>query len=138
MGRSGAMRLEHVNLTVTDVDRSTRFYQDLFDFKVRWQGSTGGGTPAVHIGGDSFYLALFETDRAGRAPYDYGAVGVNHFGFVVDDLDEIVRRLDAQDIECHLTADYEPGRRAYFFDPDGHEIEVVEYAGPSDFSPTAA
>jgi catechol 2,3-dioxygenase-like lactoylglutathione lyase family enzyme len=131
------MRLEHVNLTVSDVERAIRFYGDLFDFKVRWRGTLDGGRPAAHVGGENFYLALFETANPGQAPYDYTTVGVNHYGFVVDDLDEVVARLGAHAIECHLMADYEPGRRAYFFDPDGQEVEVVEYAGVTGISPTA-
>jgi catechol 2,3-dioxygenase-like lactoylglutathione lyase family enzyme len=130
------MRLEHVNLTVGDLERAVRFYEDVFDFKVRWRGPIDGGRPAAHIGGDAFYLALFETDAAGRAPYDYTTVGVNHYGFVVDNLDDVLGRLAALGVECHLTADYAPGRRAYFFDPDGQEVEVVEYAGVADTSPT--
>jgi catechol 2,3-dioxygenase-like lactoylglutathione lyase family enzyme len=131
------MRLEHVNLTVSDVERSVKFYGDVFDFKVRWRGTIQGGLPAAHVGGDAFYLALFQTDNRGRAPYDYTTVGVNHYGFVVDDLDEVLNRLESLDVDCHLMADYEPGRRAYFFDPDGQEVEVVEYAGTADISPTA-
>jgi catechol 2,3-dioxygenase-like lactoylglutathione lyase family enzyme len=130
------MWLEHVNLTVSDVERSLKFYGDVFDFKLRWRGTIDGGLPAAHVGGDAFYLALFETDAGGRAPYDYGAVGVNHYGFVVDDLDEVLGRLAGLGIDCHLMGGYEPGRRAYFFDPDGVEVEVVEYAGAADISPT--
>lgn len=131
------MRLEHVNLTVSDVERAIRFYGGLFDLKVRWRGTLDGGRPAAHIGGDAFYLALFQTNASGQAPYDYTTIGVNHYGFVVDDLGDVLGRLDDLGVECHLMADYEPGRRAYFFDPDGIEVEVVEYAGVTDISPTA-
>jgi catechol 2,3-dioxygenase-like lactoylglutathione lyase family enzyme len=133
------MRLEHVNLTVADVDRSVAFYRDLFGFGLRWEGSIGDGRRGAHVGGDAFYLALFEAVAPGRAPYDYGAVGINHFGFVVDDLDAMVDRMAGMGVEYVAVPDYEPGRRVYLFDPDGHEIEVVEYAGvASELSPTAA
>ena len=132
------MRLEHVNLTVSDVERSVAFYRGVFGFGVRWQGTVDEGRPAAHVGGDDFYLALFEARGEGRASIDYGAVGINHFGFVVDDLDALKRRLDELGVHRHLEADYDPGRRSYFLDPDGHEVEIVEYAAAGRVSPTAA
>ena len=134
------MRLEHVNMTVADLDRSVGFYRDLFGFEVRWEGTVNDGrNRAVHVGPESGYLALFEADGPGRAPIDYRAVGHNHFGFVVDDLDAMTARLEEMGVGRHLEADYEPGRRAYFFDPDGYEVELVEYPGAEEgTSPVAA
>ena len=63
----------------------------------------------------------------GRADSDYDRVGLNHFGFVVDDLDESKKRLLALGASPHSEADYEPGRRLYFLDPDGIEVELVQY-----------
>jgi catechol 2,3-dioxygenase-like lactoylglutathione lyase family enzyme len=133
------MRLEHVNLTVSDLDGSVAFYRELLGLKLRWEGSIGDGRRGAHVGGDSFYVALFEAAQPGRAPYDYGAVGINHFGFVVDDLDELIAELASRGLDHVVIDDYEPGRRCYFFDPDGHEIEAVAYAGVlAGTSPTAA
>ncbi len=36
------MFLEHVNLSVTDIDRSRDFYCSLLGFKVRWEGKVSG------------------------------------------------------------------------------------------------
>jgi catechol 2,3-dioxygenase-like lactoylglutathione lyase family enzyme len=133
------MRLEHVNLTVTDVDRSIDFYRDLFGLRLRWKGMLDDTRHGAHVGDDHFYIALFQATGAGTAPYDYGAVGVNHFGLVIDDLDKFVAELEARGLQHWVVDEYGPGRRAYFFDPDGHELEVVEYTGvPRDVSPTAA
>ncbi len=125
------MFLEHVNLTVTDLEASVAFYCRLFDFKVRWEGkATGrkGLVRASHVGDDRVYLALFEAEEPGRAPHDYGSAGVNHFGFVVDDLDEMRRRVAALGIAPHLDFEYDPGEHVYVMDPDGIEIELVRYA----------
>lgn len=123
------MRLEHANLTVTDVDRSAAFYCDLFDASIRWRGPDAAGREAAHVGDDDHYLALFTAgDPGGRALVDYDRPGLNHIGFVVDDLDAMRARVEALGASVHLEADYEPGRRLYFMDPDGNEIELVEYA----------
>ena len=52
---------------------------------------------------------------------------VNHVGIVVDDLDEIEQRVRSVGFEPHMRANYEPGRRFYFHDDTGLEIEVVSY-----------
>jgi len=121
------MFLEHVNLTVSSVDESIDFYRHLFDFEVRWRGTNSSGRPAAHVGNQRHYLALFEAPRSGHADESYDRVGLNHLGFVVEDLEVQRQRLDQLDIKPHLEADYEPGRRLYFRDPDGIEVELVEY-----------
>lgn len=122
------MFLEHVNLTVTDLDRSVAWYCDLLGLHVRWKGPLSDGSRGAHVGDDRCYLALFEVPDGGAAGIDYEATGINHFGFVVDDLDETRRRIDELGATVHLEADYEPGRRVYVCDPDGIEVELVSYA----------
>ena len=120
------MYLEHVNLTVSDLDRSVALYCDLLGLHVRWKGLIDGERLGAHVGDDRCYLALFQASAPGRAEQDYSRPGLNHLGFVVPDLDEARRRLEQLGATVHYEADYEPGRRAYFLDPDGHEVELVE------------
>jgi catechol 2,3-dioxygenase-like lactoylglutathione lyase family enzyme len=124
------MRLEHVNITVSNIDTSFQFYADLFGFEKRWEGMGAGEVGPVrsmHAGNEHTYLAFFEAEREGRRPADYGIAGVNHIGFEVDDLEIYRKRLEELGVRIHLEADYEPGKRIYFHDPDGVEIELVEY-----------
>lgn len=121
------MRIEHANITVTNVNASVAFYQKLFGARVRWQGSTSNGNRAAHIGVEDTYLALFEADNAGKASVGYRTVGFNHLGFQVDDLEAYKAQLNAMGVELKGEEDYDPGRRLYFYDPDGVEIELVEY-----------
>ena len=121
------MFIEHVNLTVSDLDRSIAFYSDLLDLHVRWKGPIDGDRLGAHVGDDRFYLALFQATTDGAVEHDYLKPGINHFGFVVDDLDAARRRVEALGATVHLEADYDPGRRIYFLDPDGHEVELVAY-----------
>ena len=121
------MHLEHVNLSVKDVEKSAAFYCDLLGLHIRWKGELTGGRLAMHVGDDRSYLALFEATLAGRVVQDYSKTGINHFGFVVDDLDAARERLAKLGIEARDPDDYDPGRRLYFDDPDGIEVELVEY-----------
>ncbi|MHC5023127.1 MAG: VOC family protein [Planctomycetota bacterium] len=123
------MFLEHVNLTVSDLDRSVDFYSRLLGLRIRWQRAASEDLPAAaHVGDERHYIAMFQAAPGTSAPSaDYEAVGLNHFGFVVDDLDAARARLLDLGVNPHSEADYEPGRRLYFFDPDGIEVELVEY-----------
>ena len=125
--QANAIRFEHANVTVKDLDQSIDFYRDLLDFEVRWRGTVSRGNRAAHVGNDRFYLALFEASRGGEVDHDYEAPGLNHVGFVVDDLDDKRRRLAKLGVDTHMEGDYEPGRRFYFYDPSGVEVELVEY-----------
>jgi catechol 2,3-dioxygenase-like lactoylglutathione lyase family enzyme len=127
------MFLEHVNLTVSDLDRSIDFYGRLLGLEVRWRRAADGDLPAAaHVGDARHYIAMFEAPgESARSRVDYDTVGLNHFGFVVDDLDAARARLEELGIEPHHDADYEPGRRFYLLDPDGIEVELVEYARAS-------
>ena len=69
------MYLEHVNLTVADLEKSITFYQAAFGYSVRWKGETSGGAPAAHVGDEKTYLALFQASKSSKpskAEPDYG------------------------------------------------------------------
>ena len=58
------MFLEHINMTVSDLDRSVAFYTELLGISIRWQGKTTGGQPAAHIGDDRHYPRALSGQRA--------------------------------------------------------------------------
>ena len=124
--------LEHVNVTVRDPQATAQMLIDLFDWKVRWHGEAMGGTGVTyHVGSDDSYIAVYSGPNGKQTDPDnsYTQVGgLNHIGVVVDDLDATEARVKAAGYEPHSHADYEPGRRFYFHDTDGIEIEVVSYA----------
>lgn len=121
--------LEHVNVTVSDPDRTAATLCDLFGWHVRWQGESTMGGRTVHVGKDDAYLALYSPDRTVSGdPSSYvKRGGLNHIGVTVDDLDGTEKRVIAAGFEPHNHGDYEPGRRFYFDDHDGIEFEVVSY-----------
>lgn len=117
--------LEHVNLTVTDLDRCVKFFQELCGWHVRWRGAAMMGGETVHIGTDTAYLAIY-TNPAASGGHGKGRP-LNHIGLLVDDLsaaEEVVTRFG---FKTWGHEDYEPGRRFYFYDWDGIEYEVVSY-----------
>ena len=122
-------RIEHVNVTVSDPERAARLMEALFGWRVRWQGPARDGGRTIHVGSDDHYVALYTGHGATYTAADF-AKGrpLNHIGVEVDDLDAVEARVTAAGLVPFGHADYEPGRRFYFFDPDGIEYEVVSYA----------
>lgn len=123
-------RLEHVNVTVTDPDATAQVLCGLFGWRLRWQGPGMTTGRTVHVGDDDSYVALFSfgaPDAPTQSNYTTRA-GLNHIGVVVDDLDAVELRVRAAGFVPENHADYEPGRRFYFTESNGVEIEVVSYA----------
>ena len=124
-----AGRLEHINYTVADPDRTAAMLEAVFGWHVRWAGPSIHGGRSVHVGTDDRYVALYSKgDRTARPDNYTTPRGLNHLGILVDDLAAAERRVLAHGIETHSHQTYDPGSRFYFHDADGIEYEVVSYA----------
>lgn len=126
---STTARIEHVNFTVTDPDASAALFIELFGWHIRWSGGAKNDGYTVHVGTEDDYFALYSppSDLTSATDAGYQVNGLNHVALVVDDLDEIERRVRAAGIEPFSFGDYDPGRRFYFLDADGVEFEIVSY-----------
>ncbi len=119
--------VEHVNVTVEDAAHTAAMLCKLFDWRVRWQGDALGDGFSIHVGEKDSYLAVY-TAGPSATKADRGPGVLNHIGVVVDDLDMVEGRVKAAGYTPTMHADYEPGRRFYFTEENGIEIEVVSYA----------
>ena len=121
--------IEHVNVTVSDPARSAKMLIELFDWHIRWNGKAQMGGDTIHVGNERHYIAVYaQVPDADNVLHHQKGVPLNHIGIVVDDLGEIERRVIALGLTPFSHGDYEPGRRFYFFDPDGIEYEIVSYS----------
>ena len=118
--------LEHVNITVSDPERSSALLQQLCGWHERWRGPSQLGGWTIHVGGERDYIALY-THSSPIPRYAKGQP-LNHVALVVDDLDGAEAIIKEAGLIPFSHGDYEPGRRFYFFDWDGIEFEIVSYA----------
>ena len=121
-------RIEHVNLSVSDIDRTADMLIKIFGWRIRWRGPAADGGSTIHVGSDQDYLAIY-MEPGGPHPSRRFSKGepYNHVGIEVDDLDAVESRVKQLGLQPFGHGDYEPGRRFYFFDRDGIEYEVVSY-----------
>ena len=123
--------LEHVNMTVSDPDKTAEMLRDLFGWTIRWSGDSIHNGRSVHVGNEADYVALYSVGapRALDENENYRLAGaVNHLGILVDDLAAAEKRILDYGIKTHSHQTYEPGSRFYFHDHDGIEYEVLSYA----------
>ncbi|BAY32299.1 glyoxalase family protein [Nostoc carneum NIES-2107] len=121
------IRFEHINISCKDIDASRNFYQTLFpDWYVRAEGIFNGDR-WMHFGNNQFYLALNDDSEQERVHKPYESIGINHVGFVIDDGEAMQKLLEAKGIDYYTMTAAETKHRIYVNDPDGNEIELVEY-----------
>ena len=117
--------IDHVAMSVRDVDRSAQWYIDVLGFKRLYQGMWDG--VPVFIGKGTTALALFPVRERSRssAPADirmlHLALRASQRNFVTAQ-DELKRRGIKFEFQ-----DHEISHSIYFRDPDGHQLEVTTY-----------
>lgn len=119
--------MNHAVLYVRDVARTVAFYQEVLEFRVRYEVPRRAAflqAPASHNDHD---LGLFEIG-AGAGPSAAGrtTVGLYHVAWEVDTLDELARIRDRLAAAGALVGQSDHGatKALYAHDPDGLELEV--------------
>ena len=143
---------EHIGLVASDLDRTVDFYSVVLDRapleRVRWEGEAAEyvadmlASPGLTLRAAFFdfpysptvleiieYSNLDRQDTSGLVPT---SVGATHIGFYVESVDEAAERLGAAGIAFIAPpvdipyGPYRGGRTAYFRDPDGVNLQIME------------
>ena len=116
-----ALSLDHVNMTVKDLEESVNFYGELFGFVEKKDQPE---QMSKIIGNENIKLCLYED-----ANLEIGD-GLNHFGFHVENFQEIVEKCKSMDIAMpYGVVKWEKSRSVYIVDPNGYEVELSELNG---------
>ncbi len=120
--------LDHVALSVRDVERSADWYVEVLGFERRYQGMWGG--VPVFVGRGKTALALFpqKNAQASPPPQTRGSAGILHLALRADRKNFLAAQHDltSRGIAFHFT-DHEISHSIYFQDPDGIELEITTY-----------
>jgi len=126
------MYLEHLNLTVSNIEETLKFYRVAFpNWYVRGEGDQiWNGKPRkwLHFGDDNQYLTFCDDGEGSNRDLSGHQVGLAHFAFVVTNLDAMQARLLKAGFKQAKDGAGEPYRsNLYYLDPNGFEVEFVEY-----------
>ena len=115
--------VNHVALTVTDLDVSERFYTDVLGF--RRVLDIGYGRLLLHQA-TGFVIGLLKHPDAAGGPFSELTTGLDHLGFAATDRAELVEwetRLREAGVEYTPIRDMTLGHHLNFKDPDGIALE---------------
>ncbi|MDD9946361.1 MAG: VOC family protein [Myxococcales bacterium] len=121
--------LDHINMTVRDLEASLQFYRDLFGFEKVESGELPSGPWAIVRSGDAM-LCLYEhanVPEGPRYPAAPAEQGVRHFGLRIHNGPAFHALLEQKGVPLMYGGPVEwPHSIAYYVaDPTGHQIEVV-------------
>jgi catechol 2,3-dioxygenase-like lactoylglutathione lyase family enzyme len=119
--------IDHVALSVRDVERSAQWYADVLGFEKRHEGMWNG--IPTFIGKGKTALALFPVrDTESRIAPRRASITMLHLALRADRANflKAQQELKARGIIFQFQ-DHEISHSIYFRDPDGHELEITTY-----------
>ena len=119
-------KLGHIVLTVKEIERSQRFWQEIMGFKV--SDVNERGMVFLRCGPDHHTVALAQATDGGELP-NQGQVGFNHAAFEVGSVAELFEIRDflrARGVPILYEGRRGPGSNPgiEFLDPDGYQFEI--------------
>lgn len=116
--------INHVALSVTDLDVSQRFYTEVLGFLAVLD--VGHARVCMHKT-TGFTIALVHHPHADGARFDEACTGLDHLGLAAASREELVawqERLDAAGVDHSPIQDMPLGHHLNFRDPDGIALEL--------------
>ncbi len=120
--------LDHLHFLCKDVEKSVKFFEDVFGGKVETRGELRG-FPMIRMYVNGVFLNIMGTDpKAGMLEVGKGSRGLDHFGFRVKGLEKTVEELKKKGAKISAGPGVTPaGVKFAFIDgPEGIRIELVE------------
>ena len=121
--------MEHIHLFSTDAEVAGKFYAEAFGIKTK-MSKTWQGLPRcdMKLGELTVLISTVKGDLQETAGDRNAQLGINHFGFRVDDMDEACAELKAKGVVfTHGPVDFKGGKVAFIEGPDRVSIELVEF-----------
>ena len=122
-----ATAIDHINMKVKSLEKSVKFYKDLFGFEVKVENNFPNklNVPSKIIGNDSILLCLYEV------PDMSPEGGITHFGFHVRNFEEIADKCKEFGVEILYggLVTFDDSKSFYIADIDGYVIELSEIFG---------
>ena len=120
------VRINHIAIRTTDPDKTAAFYKEVFGLE-----EVGLARSGYYLSDGYINLAILKANEeaVGASPRDAaGYSGIDHLGFMVDDLEEIKERLEAAGAQA-------TNQRIDMIHPTDSNAQAyyeLKYRGPDD------
>jgi catechol 2,3-dioxygenase len=122
-------RLGYVELTVSDLDQSLRFYQEIIGLKLLERNDR---TAKLTTDGTTPILTLMEENSFVERPF--GTTGLFHFAILVPNREElafVLKHLIEAEYPLQGVSDHQYSEAIYLADPDNNGIEIYVDRDPA-------
>jgi catechol 2,3-dioxygenase len=119
------VRIGHVHLRVSDLERSLAFYCGVLGFEL--QQRYGREAAFISAGGYHHHIGLNTWESAGGSPPPPGHTGLFHLAILYPTratLADALRRLTAADVKLDGASDHGVSEALYLRDPDENGVEL--------------
>ncbi len=154
MKNNGFSMVNHIGITVSNLDKSIQFYETLTGKKITNRDEIGGKRMAntqglddtliryanLHLDNVNIDILEYVTPKSEKIAYSNNQISAMHLCFEVEDLHAALDRMKTIGVEPDGKPIYfteEDGLKsgfgtgvAYFTDPDGTNLEIIEPKGP--------
>ena len=120
-----AVRIGHIHLKVSDLDRALAFYRDVLGFEVTQR--MGNQAAFLSAGGYHHHLGLNTWESAEGRPPAAGTTGLYHLAILYPtraELGDALRRLVKAGIPLEGASDHGVSEALYLRDPDDNGVEL--------------
>ena len=119
------VRVGHVHLKVSDLDRALKFYRDVLGFELTQR--YGNEAAFLSAGGYHHHIGLNTWESEGGSPPPPGSTGLYHLAIVYPtraQFADALRRVLRAGIRLEGASDHGVSEAIYLRDPDGNGVEL--------------
>jgi catechol 2,3-dioxygenase-like lactoylglutathione lyase family enzyme len=121
-------RLRHIAVVVKDLEKAAKFYESVFDMKRVGRDDLEFAS-GIYLSDGVVNLALlnYKGSKGSGLSNPDSFVGAHHFGFIVDDMQETQRRIEANGGQFFFDLGNDTEKENFerkFKDPDGVIFDV--------------
>src|SRR6186997_209586 len=132
------VRIGHVHLKVSDLERAIGFYRDVLGFELMQR--FGRQAAFLSAGGYHHHIGLNTWESQGGPPPAAGTTGLYHVAILYPTraaLADALRRLTAAGVRLDGAADHGVSEALYLRDPDENGVELYRDRPPDQWPRTA-
>lgn len=119
--------IDHIQMEVRDLDEAYEFWKIHFGFVAIDLGIRAAMRWAIVRNGNGICLSLHENKIS--AMHKREGTKITHFGLVPENFDDLFDYLSKSGVKVDSITTYEGSQSFYFYDPNGHKVEVSRVWG---------